>query len=143
MKIDVLYVKICKFCITNHLCYTRSSVVVELCSLICGISTYSYCQWDLFPLLRTMRKYHRAGLNRGVPIGQSTQIMGGSFRRGLNSEVVTFSNRLAVQPSPLYKINGKKNKMAASYFCMLPSDWPKQFYPSIQVQLYGNYHHLQ
>ena len=29
-------------------------------------------------------------LNIGVPMGQSTQIMGGCFWRGLNSEVVTF-----------------------------------------------------
>ena len=34
---------------------------------------------------------HRAGLNRGVPIGRSTQIMGGSFRRGLHADAVTFS----------------------------------------------------
>ena len=33
-----------------------------------------------------MSQFHRAGLNRGVPMGQSTQIMGGSFRQGLNSE---------------------------------------------------------
>ena len=76
----------------------------------------------------TLKKYtiwiHRAGLNRGVPMGRSTKIMGGSFRRGLNSKVVTFSTRLAVQPSPLYKSNGEKSKMAASYFCILPSDWP-------------------
>ena len=65
--------------------------------------------------------------------------MGGSFRRGLHSEVVTFSTRLAVQPSPLYKSNGEKSKMAASYFCILPSDWPKLVYSSIQVQLYDIY----
>ena len=74
-------------------------------------------------------------------MGRSIQIMGGSFRRGLNSEVVTFSTRLAVQPSPLYKSNGiacgGKSKMAASYFCILPSDWPKWVYSSIQVQLYA------
>ena len=27
--------------------------------------------------------------------------------------------------------------MTASYFCILPSDWPKCIYSSIQVQLYG------
>ena len=27
--------------------------------------------------------------------------------------------------------------MAAPYFCILPSDWPKWTYSSIQVQLYG------
>ena len=36
---------------------------------------------------------------------RSTQIMGGSFRQGLNSEVDTFSPRLDFQPSPLYKSN--------------------------------------
>ena len=51
---------------------------------------------------------HRAGLNRGVPMGRSTLIMGGSFRQGLNAEVVTLSIRFAVQPSPLYKVMGKK-----------------------------------
>ena len=65
--------------------------------------------------------------------------MGGSFRRGLHSEVVTFSTRLAVQPSPLYKSNGAKSNMAASYFRILPSDWPKLVYSSIQVQLYDIY----
>ena len=54
-------------------------------------------------------------------------------------EVGTFSTRLAVQPSPQYKSNGKKRKMAASYFCPLPSDWPKWIYSSIQVQLFDNY----
>ena len=27
--------------------------------------------------------------------------------------------------------------MAAPYFCILPSDWPKWIYSSIQVQLYA------
>ena len=71
-------------------------------------------------------------------MGRSTQIMGGSFRRGLHSEVDTFSTRLAAQPSPLYKSNGEKSKMAASYFCFLPSDCPKWIYSSIQVQLYDS-----
>ena len=52
-------------------------------------------------------------------MGRAIQIMGGSFRRGLNSEVVNFSTRLAVQPSPLYKSNGKESKMAASYCCIM------------------------
>ena len=62
---------------------------------------------------------HRAGLNRGVPMGRSTQIMGGtggSFWRGLNSEAVTFPTRLAGQPSPMYKSNGAKSKMATPLF---------------------------
>ena len=80
---------------------------------------------------------HRAGLNRGVPMCRSTQIMGGSFRRGLTSELVTFSTARAVPPSLLYKSNGWKSKMAASHFCILPSDWPERLYFSIQVQLYG------
>ena len=48
--------------------------------------------------------------------------MGGSFRRGLNSEVVPFSNTLAVRPSLLYKTIRKKIKKTASYFfvsCLL------------------------
>ena len=67
---------------------------------------------------------------------QSTQIVGGSFRRGLNSDVVTFSTRLAVQPPTLYKSNGEKSKMAASYVFILPNGLSKWFYSSIQVQLY-------
>ena len=79
---------------------------------------------------------HRAGLNRGVLMGRSTEIMGGSFRRGLISEMVTFSNTLAVQTSPVYKSNGEKTR------CQLPililsSDWLKWFYFSVRVQLYG------
>ena len=70
-------------------------------------------------------------------MGRSTQIVGGNFRRRLNSEVVTFSTRLAVQSSPVFISNGKKSKMTASYFCMLPSDWPKRFYSSIQVEFYS------
>ena len=42
-------------------------------------------------------------LDRGVPMGQTAQIMVGSFRRGLDSEVVRFENGLSVQPSPQYK----------------------------------------
>ena len=72
-----------------------------------------------------MTLVHLAGLNGGVPMGQSTQITGGSFRRELNLEVVTFSTRLAVQSMPMYKINEGKIKMAAFYFCILPSDWPE------------------
>ena len=52
------------------------------------------------------------------------RLWGGSFRRGLNSELVTFSTARAVQPSLLYKSNGWKSKMAASHFCILPPDWP-------------------
>ena len=59
-------------------------------------------------------------------MGQSTQIMGSSFRRGLHSEVVTFLTRLAIQPLPLYQSNGEKRKTAASCFCILSSDSLKQ-----------------
>ena len=69
-------------------------------------------------------------------MGRFTQIMGYRFRRGLNTEVIPFSTKLAVQPSPQYKSNGKKSKMAASFFCILHSDCPKLIYSSIQVQLY-------
>ena len=71
-----------------------------------------------------MTLVHIAGLNRGV-----TQIMGGSFRRELNLEVVTFSTRLAVQSTPMFKIDEGKIKMAAFYFCILPSDCPNSFTP--------------
>ena len=67
---------------------------------------------------------------------QSTQIMGSSFRRGLSSKVVKFSTRFTVQPSPLYKINGEKSKMAASYSCILLCDWHRWIYSSIQFHLY-------
>ena len=72
---------------------------------------------------------HRAGLNRRVPMGRYTQIMGGSLRQGLNSKVVTFSTRCTVQPLSLNKSNKEKSKMAASYFCILPSDWPNGYTP--------------
>ena len=54
-------------------------------------------------------------------MGPSTLIMGGNFRRGLNSEIVTFSTRLAVQLLPLYKRDGEKSKMAVPIFasCLL------------------------
>ena len=46
----------------------------------------------------------RAGLNRGVLMGRLTQIMGGSFRRGLNSEVVPFLLKSLFSPRPCTKI---------------------------------------
>ena len=59
----------------------------------------------MFSERQAKRDGHRAGLNRGVPLDQFTHIMGGSFRRGLILEMITFS----------------KSKMAASYFvsCLL------------------------
>ena len=75
-------------------------------------SALCVCVWYVY--------FHRAGLNRGVPMGPSTQIEGGSFRRGLSSEIVTFSTRLAVQLSPLYKRNGEKSKMAVPIFASCP-----------------------
>ena len=39
-------------------------------------------------------------------------------------------------PRPCTKVMGEKSKMAAPYICILPSDWPKWTYSSIQVQLY-------
>ena len=38
---------------------------------------------------------------------QSTEIMRGTFGLRLNPEMVTFSTRLTVQPSPLNKSSGK------------------------------------
>ena len=52
-------------------------------------------------------------------MGRSTQIMGGSFRRGLNTDVVTFSTILAVQPSPLNKTNGGKWQPLIFVSCLL------------------------
>ena len=62
---------------------------------------------------------------------RSTLILGVNFRRGMHLDVLTFSTRLAVQPSPLYKSNGKKAD-DSPYFCILPSDWPKWSYSSTQ-----------
>ena len=52
---------------------------------------------------------------------RSCQIMGDSFKRGLNSEVVTFSTILAVEPYPLYKCNWKKARWQppVSVSCLL------------------------
>ena len=44
---------------------------------------------------------------------RSAQIMGGSSRQRLNSRVFTFSTRLAVQPSPLHKSNGRKSNFVS------------------------------
>ena len=55
----------------------------------------------------------------------------------LNAEVVTFSTRLAVQPSPLYKSKGRQSKMAVSYLCILFVIGFEWLYSSLQVQLYG------
>ena len=40
---------------------------------------------------------HRAGLNRGVPVGRSIQIMGGSFRRGLQLDLTRCSALAPIQ----------------------------------------------
>ena len=63
-------------------------------------------------------KKNRAGLNRGVPMDRSIQIMEGNFRRGENTEVLTFSTRHSVQHSPLCKINGETSRI-----CMKLPDW--------------------
>ena len=62
--------------------------------------------------------------------------MGGSFRRGLNSEVVTFSTRLAFRPLPLYKSNKEKMQDGSLILLYPVSPWPERLY-SIQVQLLG------
>ena len=79
--------------------------------------------------------HQRAELNSGGPMSRSIQIMGGSFRQGSNSKVVTFSARLAVHPCPCTKVMGK-SKTAASYFCIPPSYWLERLYLSIQMKLY-------
>ena len=40
--------------------------------------------------------WHRAGLSRGFKMDEHTRNIGGSFRQVLNSELDTFSTRLAV-----------------------------------------------
>ena len=62
-------------------------------------------------------------------MGRSTQIMEVSFRRGLNSEVVTFSTRLAVQPSPLYKSDGEKARWQPPIFVSCHLIGPNGFTP--------------
>ena len=85
---------------------------------------------------------HGAGLNRGVPMDWSTQIMGGEFRKRMNSEVVTFSTRLAVQPSPLHKSNGEKARwqppISVSYFLMGPNGLSPLFRSSSMAMGYSN-----
>ena len=64
--------------------------------------------------------------------------LAGSFRQELNSEVVTFSTRLTVQPSPLNrKSDGTKTRWQPPTFCTQSSDWPKKVYFSIQVKPYN------
>ena len=70
----------------------------------------------------------------------STQIMAGNFSRGLNSEIVTFPTRLAVQSSPRDKSNGAKSKMAASIFCMKLPDLLIWTYSSMYVPMYIVYY---
>ena len=69
-------------------------------------------------------------------MGRSTQIMRGSFSQGVNSEVITFSNRLS-RCSALAPVQKQwvKVKMAAFYSCIQPSDWLKRVYSSNQVKL--------
>ena len=55
-----------------------------------------------------MHRMHRAGLNRVYQWINPPRLWEAGFKQGLNTEVVTFSTRLSVQPSPLYKSNGGK-----------------------------------
>ena len=68
-------------------------------------------------------------------MGRSTQIMGGSFRRGLHSDVVTFSTCLAVQASPIFKSNGEKARWQPLIFvsCLLigPNGLSPLFSPAL------------
>ena len=45
-----------------------------------------------------------------------------------------FQLHLLFSPRPCTKAMGKTSKIAASYFCILPSDWPERFNYSIQVK---------
>ena len=58
--------------------------------------------------LLSVHIFHRATLNRGEPMVPSTQIMGGRFRRGLHSDVVTFQLDSLFSPRPCAKVMGKK-----------------------------------
>ena len=79
----------------------RSSVIVQF-------------QLHIFQCMGVLRFFQmwttnlRAGLNRGVLMGRLTQIMGGSFRLGLNSEVVPFQLKSLFSPRPCTKIDGEK-----------------------------------
>ena len=64
---------------------------------------------------------HRAWLNRGLPMGQSTQIMGGSFRQGPNSAVVTFQLDSLFSPRPCTKVMGEKQD--GSQIFLYPDFW--------------------
>ena len=57
---------------------------------------------------------HRDGLNRGVPMERSIQIIGDKFTQKLNTEMIPFSTKLVVLPSLVYKGSGERRKMAAS-----------------------------
>ena len=70
-------------------------------------------------------------MNRGIPMGRSIQIIGGSFRCGLHSKMVTFST----SPCPLYIVTGKEQD-GSILFCFLACDWLERFYFSIKVKLH-------
>ena len=67
--------------------------------LFIAASSNNKCRFLQVPLVTI-----ELDLYRGVPVGRSTQIMGGSFRRGLNSEVVTFSTLARTEVRP-FQIN--------------------------------------
>ena len=61
--------------------------------------------------------------------------MKGNTRRGLNQKVVTFSTRLAVPPSPLYKSMGEKSRCQPPIFVSYLLIDQQRFYSSIQEKL--------
>ena len=69
-----------------------------------GIRFWKRKKCDLLrtPIIADYFIEHRAQLSRGIPMSRSIQIIGGTFRRGLHSKVVTF----LTSPCPLY--NGEK-----------------------------------
>ena len=72
-------------------------------------------------------------------MGQSTQIMGSSFRRGLHSEVSTFLTRLAIQPLPLYQINGEKARWQPPIFVSCLLIGPNRFTPLFKTSSMSQY----
>ena len=55
-----------------------------------------------------IRENHRAGLDRGVPMGRSTQIVGGRFEQRLNSEATILNYTHCSALAPVQKEWGKK-----------------------------------
>ena len=83
---------------TPHVC-NNSWILRALCTcsriyalFVNNCTTFIYTQNETGKIYtRTLYLSIELDLNRGVPMGRSTQFMGGSLRRRLHSDVVTFS----------------------------------------------------